>query len=290
MDHNYTLKYKTFNQLLDDVTIDLNTYALENMIEPQTLIKVAKRVTYDLGLRINQTKQIIIDVDHSKAKLPDDFFSMNHAGMLAEFTEYTGYDIGGTNIQELPYSEVPATTTNCETPEEIVRPRVITNCKGENYEIVQIMNTGQSRVYERLIPIRFTKSQFIENSCTNLSVQATNNAYIKDGFIFTNFESGKLYLNYQGNLEDDEGNLLVPDHEYINEYYEYALKQRIFENMYLNGEDVAQKLQFIEQRLRPARNNALSFVNTPNFKEIEQLWAANRKAQYSKYYDMFKSH
>jgi len=60
--------------------------------------------------------------------------------------------------------------------------------------------------------------------------------------------------------------------------------------MYLNGEDVAQKLQFIEQRLRPARNNALSFVNTPNFKEIEQLWAANRKAQYSKYYDMFKSH
>jgi hypothetical protein len=290
MDHNYTLKYKTFNQLLEDVTVDLSSYALENMIEPQTLIKVAKRVTYDLGLRINQTKQIIIDVDHSKAKLPDDFFSMNHAGMLAEFTEQIGYDIGGTNIQELPYSEIPANTNTCETSEEIIRPRVITNCKNETYEIVQILSTGQTRVYTRLIPIRFTKSQYIENNCSNLNVQAVNNAYIKDGFIFTNFESGKLYLNYQGALEDDEGNLLVPDHEYINEYYEYALKQRIFENMYLNGEDVVQKLQLIEQRLRPARNNALSFVNTPNFKEIEQLWAANRRAQYSKYYDMFKSH
>ena len=57
MDFNYTLKFRTFDQLLEDVTIDLNTYALENLIEPQQLIKVAKRVTYDLGLRINMTKE-----------------------------------------------------------------------------------------------------------------------------------------------------------------------------------------------------------------------------------------
>ena len=40
MDFNYTLRFRTFDQLLEDVTIDLNTYALENMIEPQQLIKV----------------------------------------------------------------------------------------------------------------------------------------------------------------------------------------------------------------------------------------------------------
>jgi hypothetical protein len=290
MDHNYTLKYKTFDQLLEDVTVDLNTYALENMIEPQTLIKVAKRVTYDLGLRINQTKQIIIDVDHSKAKLPDDFFSMNYAGMCAEFTVHTGYDIGGTNIQEIPYTETPADTPACVTPDEIIKPRVITNCKNEQYEIVQILSSGQSRVYNKLIPITFTSSQHIENNCMNLNVQSVNQASIKAGYIFTNFESGKIYLNYQGALEDEDGNLLVPDHEYINEYYEYALKQRIFENLYLNGEDVSQKLQLIESRMRGARNNALSFVNTPNFKELEDLWKANRRVQYSRYYDMFKSH
>ena len=54
MDFNYTLKYRTFNQLLEDVTVDLNTFALENMIEPQQLIKLAKKLNYDLGLRINQ--------------------------------------------------------------------------------------------------------------------------------------------------------------------------------------------------------------------------------------------
>ncbi|BCV02240.1 MAG: hypothetical protein CM15mV51_0570 [uncultured marine virus] len=33
-------KYRTFDQLLEDVSIDFSNYALEGMIEPQQLIKV----------------------------------------------------------------------------------------------------------------------------------------------------------------------------------------------------------------------------------------------------------
>jgi hypothetical protein len=58
----------------------------------------------------------------------------------------------------------------------------------------------------------------------------------------------------------------------------------------MNGEDVSQKLGLIEQRLKAARNNALSMVNTPNFAEMKKLWWTNRKAMYGKYYDMFKSY
>ena len=75
----------------------------------------------------------------------------------------------------------------------------------------------------------------------------------------------------------------------INEYYEYAIKQRILENMFINGEDVSAKMQLVEQRLRGARANALSIVNTPDFAEMAKMWETNRKAMYSKYYDMFKS-
>ena len=42
--------------------------------------------------------------------------------------------------------------------------------------------------------------------------------------------------------------------------------------------------------LRASRNQALSFVNTPNFAEIKQIWKTNRKAMYSRYYDMFSSY
>jgi hypothetical protein len=68
------------------------------------------------------------------------------------------------------------------------------------------------------------------------------------------------------------------------------MKERLLENLLMNGEDVGQKLQLIMQRTKAARNQALGLINTPNFEEMKKLWWANRKAQYGKYYDMFKSY
>jgi len=329
MDFNYTLKYRTYDQLLDDVMVDFQVYALENMIDPQTLIKVVRRVNYDLGLRINQQKEVILEVEHGKVKLPDDFYTFNFAFICGDYTLHTGYDIGGTNIQEVPYREVPSTVDTC-APETVncsvcnanpcnhtagcelntlpgnyipdaydpnnpygntcIRPRVFMNCKGEKYELIQILPTGQTRQYTVLIPLRMKPSQNIECECPNLYFNTPNQGWIKDGYLYTTLNTCKVYLNYQGELEDQEGNIMVPDHALLNEYYEYALKQRILENLYMNGEDVSNRIQLIEGRYRTARNQALGIVNMPNFEEMKKLWWANRKAQYGKYYDMFKSY
>jgi hypothetical protein len=334
MDFNYTLKYRTFDQLLEDVSIDLNTFSLENMIEPQTLIKTVRKINYELGLRINQTKEVILEVTHGKVKLPDDFYVFNYAMLCNQYTESVGYDgmAGGTNIQEVPYVETPASinacapaTVNCSvcnfnpcnhtaacptntcveqcpTPtipssydplnpygDTCIRPRVFMNCKGEKSELIQIINTGQTRTYSTLSPLRMRSSQEIDCDCPNLYVHSNNEGSIKGGFLFTTLDTCKVYLNYQGEMEDEIGRLLVPDHALLNEYYEYALKKRIIENLALNGEDVAQRLQIIVPNYKEARNNALSVVNTPNFREIEKIWSVNRKVQYFKYYDMFKS-
>lgn len=335
MDFNYTLKYRTYNQLLEDVSVDFNTYALENMIDPQTLIKLVKKLNYDLGLRINQTKEVILDVCHGRVKLPDDFYTFNYALICGHYVEAVGYGgmQGGTNIQEIPYREFPAEVNQCTPPtincsvcnanpcnhtaacpsntcpatcvpsvipgsndplapygDVCTRPRVFMNCKGEKWELIQVVNTGTTRTYRNMTPLRMTASREIECDCPNLYWNTPNLGWIKGGFLFTNFENNKVYLNYQGTLEDEDGQLMVPDHDMLNEYYEYALKLRILENLYMNGEDVAQKMQIIEQRTKAARNNALSLVNMPNFKELEQIWWQNRRAQYSKYYDMFKSY
>jgi hypothetical protein len=331
MDFNYTLKYRTFDQLLEDVTIDLNTFALENMIEPQQLIKVARKVNYDLGLRINQQKEVVLEICHGKVKLPDDFYTFNYAFICADRVESVGYGgmVGGTNIQEVPYKEVPSTVNQCAPPtvncrtcnsnpcnktaacdlnhpivdpipteydpnnpygDTCIAPRVFMNCKGEKWELVQVVRSGAHRTYRSLIPLRMRASENIDCECPNLYYNTPDQGWIKGGYLFTTFETGNVYLNYQGELVDDNGNLMVPDHELLNDYYEYALKKRIIENLALNGEDVAQRLQLIIPEYRAARNNALSLVNTPNFREMEQLWWTNRRAQYGKYYDMFKSY
>lgn len=288
MNYNYTLKYRTFESLLEDVKVDLKSLTTDGTIDPSQLIKVATRINYDLGLRIYMTKERLLKVEKGRVRLPSDFYVMNFALLCGEFTETQAVP-QGTNIQEVTPKWRPWVEQNyCSNVSLPQQPVCLTQC-GQSYELIQIVNT-QQRNYKTFAPIRFRNSQFIDCDCPNLQSMARDEAYIKDGWIYTNFEDGNLYINYQGTLENDEGNLMVPDHPYLNEYYEYGLKKRILENLIMDGVNVGAQLQLIQGEYRGARNNALSFVNTPNFSEMEKVWTMNRKAMYGKYYDMFKSY
>jgi hypothetical protein len=285
-------KYRTFNQLLEDVSVDLSSFALEGMIEPQQLIKVALRVNYDLGLRIQRTKEAVLDVEHSKTKLPWDFAFMNYAFLCGDYEIHhevpSGTYIDTTN--PVPYVPDPGYTGPCSDPtcKDVC---VIKPCgEDSGYQLVQRVNPGTYRRYTAFAQITFANTHKSLCDCPNINIQAPNIAEIRDGFVLTNFETGKLYINYQSSMEDPDGNLLVIDHPYCNEYYEYALKQRILENLVFAGENVVNQLNLVEARLRAARNNALSFVNTPDFQEMKKMWWTNRRAQYHNYYNMFKSY
>ena len=282
MVHN--IKYRTFDQLLEDVSIDFSSYALEGMIEPQQLIKVAMRVNFDLGLRIQRQKQEILDVAKGKVKLPSDYYSLNFAFMTGKYRVETKIP-AGTVIEDkiLDPGTVKLDENGCPVDSSVC----MTDC-GDYYQLIQKSKTDV-KVYETFSQIKAV-GQGIANSCPNSRWnKAQHIMEIRDGYIYTNFTSGKIYLNYQSQMENHEGDLIVMDHPMVNEYYEYALKQRILENMIFVGEQVSQQLNLIEVRLRAARNNALSFVNTPDYGELQKIWQMNRRAQYDKYVNMFKS-
>lgn len=283
-------KYRTFDSLMEDVSIDFSSYALDGMIDPAQLIKVATRVNYDLGLRIHRTKQIVLEVEHNKARLPHDFAYLNYAFVCGDYTIEQKMP-SGTHVEDVAVDYVPdpGTTGPCEDP-KCNDVCVLTNCGGNvEYKLVQKTGSSEYRTYTAFAPLRISTVNDQTCDCPNINVRSSMIGEIKDGFLKTNFKTGKVYINYQGAMEDSEGNLLVLDHPYCNEYYEYALKQRILENMIFAGENVANQLSLIEQRLRAARNNALSFINTPDFEELRKMWEVNRKAQYHNYYNMFKS-
>jgi hypothetical protein len=283
-------KYRTFDSLMEDVSIDFSSYALEGMIDAAQLIKVATRVNYDLGIRIHRTKQVVLDVEHNKARLPHDFAYLNYAFICGDYNVEVSMP-SGTHIEDVAVDYVPdpGFTDSCSdgTCNDVC---VIQNCPdGKEYKLIHKVAPSQYRSYTAFSPLRITNVNDATCDCPNINVRSEMIAEIKDGFLKTNFKTGKVYLNFQGAMEDNEGNLLVLDHPYCNEYYEYALKQRILENMIFAGEPVGNQMGLIEQRLRAARNNALSFVNTPDFAELKKMWLVNRKAQYHNYYNMFKS-
>jgi len=288
---NTEIKYKTFDQLLDEVTIDFTMYNNEGMIEPGQLIKVAQRVNYDLGLRIHKTKEVILDVEKRKAKLPDDFYVVNYAMLIGRYTVTTPA-IQGDQRESIHATAIcrkcHGNSNECGCDDIYSVAVDVYGDESGSLVLVQKINS-ETRVYDHFERISLGGGKYLQNDELHNDHPSPNNGEIKNGFIYTNLEQGQVYLSYEGALEDDEGNLLVLDHPMINEYYEYAMKQRILENLYMNGEDVSQKINLIEGKLRAARNNALGIVNTPNFAEMKALWQMNRRAQYQKYYDMFKS-
>lgn len=287
------LKYRTFDELMYEVNNDFTMYNMEGMIEPSQLIKVAQRVNYDLGLRIHGTKDRVLEIVKGKARLPEDFYVLNYA-LLMDSYKVQEPVVAGRQTEDVKFVVDPQVCRVCGSQATVcgcTDTYSTTNECGDTFVVVEKIRT-QTRIYEHFDKLHFSTSKFLSEYAKSQGLAGSgsvNNGEIKNGFIYTNLETGKVYINYEGALEDHEGNLLVLDHPMINEYYEYALKKRILENLYMNGEDVAQRIQLIEPMYRAARNNALTIVNTPNFQEMKDLWMLNRKAQYHKFYTPFKS-
>ena len=281
---NNTIKYRTFNQLLDEVRVDFEGYDMEQHIKPQQLLKLALRINYELGIKIYKDREQIIDIEHYKAKLPNDFYLLNYAMLCGQYTS-TAPVIQGVQTEEIviaPLEDCTNESSSCQPAQTC-----LSQC-GEYYQIIQKIKY-ETRTYEQFQDLYITPGRYVPSNCPNAVGGASNRATIKDGYIFTNIQCGQVYVNYVGNMENEDGELLVLDHPMINEYYEYALKYRILENMYMDGEDVINKSQMIQPLLQAARFRAISIARTPDFNEMKELWQLNRTAQYHKYYNSFRS-
>jgi hypothetical protein len=273
------LKYRTFDQLLSDVAVDFPVQYQEGMIETAQLIKVAQRVTYDLGLRVHQEKRAMVDVERRRGRLPDDFYVLHFAMICTRFHVESPV-LTGTQTEEVFVCPLPDDTDVCDC-----RPTpCVTKC-GQHMLLKQKFKS-EVRVYDAFAPIRLKDGKQIACGCPNVRVHCGSEGYLRDGWLYTNFDCGQVFVDYLGRLEDDACHLLVPDHPFLNEFYEYALKQRILENMAFLGEPVTNQIGLIEQRLRAARNNALSVVNTPDFKEMRDVVEGNRRYMLDRFYSM----
>lgn len=284
---NTVVKYRTFDELMDEVKTDFFTYEMEGMIEPAQLIKIAQKVNYDLGLRIYTEKQKVLEIINGRVKLPDDFYVLTTAVLCAHYTIKEEV-LKGPHTEDVYMSicticNQPTGSCGCET--------LVTTCE-DKYVKVTHRKEYTTREYTAFKRLYVRPAKAVDPLCSNKgNYGECIEAELKNGYLYIiGLESGTVYLSYLGNMEDDKGNLLVLDHPMVNEYYEYSMKQRILENLYMNGEDVVQKMQFIEQKLRPSRNNALSMINTPDFKEMLGVWKMNREMMYGKYYKMFSSY
>lgn len=287
-------QYRTFDQLLSAVLSDFKTYDQEGMIDPQDLIKIAQKVNRQLGVKIHRNKQRIIELNKGKVRLPNDYYKLNVAIVLGE-KEVKTMNMQGVQTEDIV---LPA---DCNNPSPLpgsifnstCRPGTarVTEC-GQEYAVVQHFS-HQQHIYHHLHKLRIKPGPDVldqrkhHEKNTPETHESDREAYIKNGWLYCNFDTGKIYIDYVSEMEDEDGNLLVLDDDIINEYYEYAMKERILENLMIEGEDVANKLNMIAGKRRTAHIEAVTRAGMYEFDELAQIWEANRLAMYKKYYYQF---
>lgn len=381
------LEFRTLDQLLDEVKVDLYAYDQQSNIQTAELIKIAQRCNYDLGLRITRTRETILEIEHGRAKLPANFSIMNFALVCQSYKvswgQY-GYPTGyGNQVVGNPAQPLAPTLTTCPcwtivslgaqttvtmcdgTTETVFFPanddgsakttkicamsitphanltltegsgcywdavngymcdkpdncgcdtttentacvginpdpwkqaRIQTFCKDQTSELVIVQEgSGYHREYTNFINVVFVPTKYASDfsNPNKFPPGGCLTAEIRNGFVyFPTMDCGKLYINYQGILEDDDGNLLVLDHPEINMYYESAVKERILQNLYFNeGDEKSRTLwKEMQQIYKQDRQRALSIVNTPEVYEMQQTYQLMRRQKEWRYFNPFSKY
>lgn len=284
---NTEIKYITFDEVLNSVRLDLRSLEGEGMIEAAQLIKVVQRIHSDLGLKLHQIREDIVEICNGKGKLPNNFYVLKHAALVGHFTVTNPYLPTGRRTENVDIDCPQDATIETNATDPWFQRKVYTVCDGQCVKVVEESSPTETREYVTFQKLRIKPSRLVDPNCMNIQMMESCTAQLRDGYIYTSFPHGKVYMTYLGTLEDEEGNLLLVDHPILLEYYETAIKNRILENLYYSNEDVAQKLGYSEKKLNDARFQAKTFINTPDFRQIQEVVESNRKQKYNQYYSQF---
>lgn len=307
-EQRYNINYKTFETFMYDVADDLSAYDDQGYLNSDKYIKLVQKVNADLSVRINPTKETAIDVQNYKAKLPDDFKLLNDAYICYDYKitkDTVGIQIEYENVPVTNMNgcsnSIGCTCSNCVDTLNTCAPS-INSCLNavcqdkDNYQCTpyQVWRKSKKELVNIYGVLRLSLStrNYAAEGCyqknpwdkavDEMSITKEGDCY----FMNTSFKEGVVYINYVSHMVDDDNNILLLDHPLTNEYYEYEVKARIYEDLWLNGiEEVATKLKYVKEELRKAKIIAKNFVNTFDFAELKQVHFANRQRMARKYFD-----
>ena len=285
---NTPWKYIKLSQLMASVKADLHNYDDSSMIDDDDMIKIVAECNEKLGLRIYKSRECKIKVKDFKAIIPSDLFKIENI-----FATKT-VNVINTNPQfgarQLEFSDIP--------PEDC--DKMITygkmGCTDSNNNCFFVSDRRKDNhnhtelVYETVVPLSIT-SRLSDKSTEYAPFNRSSGEFKVDlneeEFTF-NFEHGEVYLCYLGNLVNENGEIEVPFHPLLNSYYEYAIKEKLLEDAFLNSEDdVMKKLMYVSQKKKDAYFTAWNFATSKQVNEWSKIQEKLKKEYYNKWYKIF---
>lgn len=302
---NIPWEYIRLSQVMASVRSDLQLYDDANMVDEDRCIKIVMECNEKLGQRIYKSKSCKIQVEDYRGTMPSDLWKIENIFALSTTTNkgltYSegGGIIGATQITYTDYvppkilsKDVSNLKCATETSCNIDNP-CSTGCNSCSSKITYL--TQEQKHYleynnTQLIPLTLSISTL--NNCVDYSpcskYKGDYSVNIEDGEFEFSFKTGIVYLSYLGNMINEDGEVLIPFHPMLNQYYEFAIKEKILQDIYLNTQaDVLQKLQYVSLEKSKHYYDAYSYTQTSKAGQYAKMRKQREMEYYNKWYKMF---
>ena len=249
-------------ELIDRVKAKLSTFFDSNRANEGMLYTVLFEGLDRMGVGILDEEDALLQVSGSMAELPNDFkqlcsavgcFEMElvrpvpNIGMQLQRVEACAVDIQkGFSVQVGPTGQL----------QKVIQHLPYETWSWEQFEVLSLVR-----------PVK----EYTADGCINVRSQSQNHIEIKNGKMYTNFESGTVYIQYLKNPISNEG-VQVPANAIILNWLEDLMISEVLETLFYNGEpDIQGRLQLAQQRLQVSQEDARRIWKGSEFQDFYNL-------------------
>lgn len=205
---------------------ELNSYfssgAVDDTLFPLWTNKLLKKLTKGV-LPIRNT---FLEIRNKKAHLPEDFKHVREVWALEEYSK--SYSLPGATYAQITASRI-------DTPDYLCNPCSI--C--DNPQVVQAVYKITSQTVAQFVKTRqLSPGKVIDVPDYPCFSSPSEHVFeVENREMHVSFETGKLYLMYYADAENEYGDSLIPDDVYIEEAIEYFIKFKLREMIHNQASD-----------------------------------------------------
>lgn len=239
----------TFKEFLADIKSALKQYDSANLIDEVDIYTWMVQGMRRFGNLPTIQIEKSLEVKNRKVALPEGFKSLRMA-LKCEPDRYEcdekGYDV----LQDFYFYKTWETN---QTEYSICEPCESTEKQTCVVEKVYFHNGGKAHFYykkpEWLKLVSYTKKDIDLTGCFNLKVkESPYEISINNKTLYTNFNSGVIYMIYNGFPEDDEGFVEIPEtnNGNLEMYLKYYVQRNFIEQLITNSDNTTNEAQLYQ--------------------------------------------
>jgi hypothetical protein len=274
------LELRPMDELMAIVKRDLRKLDAEGLIDDGVCIKTVMACNERLGISIRDIKQICIPVHEYQAKLPLNFEKLFFVTALSATN-------GITVTMRNPFS-------NNFDRDAIYEAHVdrdslgCPDCYGVTIKRTENITVHASTTFIEL-GVSPASQSHCHTSCPNTRRKGKYMVTIEDDHISTPFRSGEIYIMYLATMQDEDGHLLFPFHPLITPYYEWSVKEKIWQDTIFNSDgNYGEQFKLAQQERVKAWLDAYNVASTKEYGEYVDMQRRKEMGWYNQYFKYFQ--